>query len=208
MAKSEAIKKIKCMAVKKTILKKLSAIRAKVRVNKTFKKPASKKQFNIRKKPAGVFMWPMPPKKGKHLLYRRPAGHRSNTTYTKVRPMRYVQKRNLKRPAASAFLNPSIMPRQFRISCRKFGLLPRRRACHKRGGLLNTGKLVVELNMNGYRRKRKGCQAHLANPWSSHLSDRPKGYSSGPAVHNPQGIPQWNIGEFNTPSTQPRALHD
>ena len=76
--------------------------------------------------------------------------------------MKYVQKRNLKRPAASAFLNPSITPRQFRVSCRKFGLLPRRRVCHKCGGSLNTGKFEKELNMNGYRCKRRGCQARIS----------------------------------------------
>ena len=104
----------------------------------------------------------MPPKKGKHLLYRRPAGRRSNITYTKIRPTRYVQKRNLKRPAASAFLSPSIGVRQFRLACRKFGLLPRRRVCDRCGGQLNIGKYEPELNMNGYRCKSRGCQARIS----------------------------------------------
>ena len=149
-------------------------------------------------------MWPMPPKKGKHRLYWRPAGRRSNTAYTKVRPMRYVQKRNLKRPAANAFLNPFITQRQFRVSCRKVGFLPRRRLRHKCGGQLNTGKFVVELNMNGHRCKPKGCQARI-----SRIHGHPI-FQIGP-----KAIPvdqqfiilrahQWNIGEFNTPSRIPQ----
>ena len=87
---------------------------------------------------------------------------RTLPTYTRLRSVRCVQKRNPKRPAASAFLNPSITPRQLRMSCRKFGLLPRRWVCYKCGGSLNTSKLEKELNMNGYRRKRKGCQARIS----------------------------------------------
>ena len=138
------------------------------------KKPVARKTTSsnkgetiIKKKPAAYFM-PVLHKKGKHLLYRRPAGRKSCALYTTSRPTRYVQKRNLKRPSGTGLLIPSISGRTLRTMCMRHGLLPRRRVCPRCGGELKVGRWEKELNMTGYRCKSRGCQW-----WISRIEGHP-----------------------------------
>ena len=162
----------------------------------------------LKKRGKGFGFWTLKvkPSWGCHRFY----AHSLAPTLPTRRPILWgtcVQKRNLKRPAASAFLNLAISPRQLRLACRKFESFPRRRLCDRCGGPLNPGKSEAKLNMNSYRRKNENARHEYCESVVILSSRLPKMSFLSPVPHF-QGIPQWDIRKCSTPSIQHCTFHD
>ena len=116
MVKKQIVKKVRTNAVKKTILKKPSAVGRKVAANKATKKPSAKMQQKTRKKTYRSVYVAHGAEKGKSSILSPTCRPLLKDYIHENPPYKVLAEEKRKRLAASAFLNFSITPRQLRLS--------------------------------------------------------------------------------------------